>query len=197
MTLSLSKESQLTIFYLKRRCKYVDKLSNLTLYILFDKILIYLESYIISNLFNMNKRKQKIEELIRNFQPLRRAMALGTTRYTKTPRITPSQWGVLMLMEQLGESTVKNVAKALGITSSATTQLIDGLVASGYVVREIDKKDRRAVTLTLSKKTKTEVNKMKKEGLQKFMKFFEDLNDKELDQYILLNRKIVERLLKK
>src|SRR3989344_6557193 len=145
----------------------------------------------------MNQRKQKVEELIRNFQPLRHAMALPTTQYEGIPRITSSQWGVLMFVEQFGESTVKDVAKSLCITSSAATQLIDKLVTSGYVVREMHTQDRRAVTLTLSKKTKIRVNKMKKEVLQKFLKFFEVLNDKELDQYILLNKKIVERLLKK
>ena len=145
----------------------------------------------------MNKRKQKVEELIRNFQPLRHAMTLPTTQYECIPRITSSQWGVLMFVEQFGESTVKDVAKSLCITSSAATQLIDKLVTSGYVVREMHTQDRRAVTLTLSKKTKIRVNKMKKEVLQKFLKFFEVLNDKELDQYILLNKKIVERLLKK
>ena len=145
----------------------------------------------------MNKRKQKVEELIRNFQPLRHAMTLPTTQYEGIPRITSSQWGVLMFVEQFGESTVKDVAKSLCISSSAATQLVDKLVTSGYVVREMHTQDRRAVTLTLSKKTKIRVNKMKKEVLQKFLKFFEVLNDKELDQYILLNKKIVERLLKK
>jgi DNA-binding MarR family transcriptional regulator len=39
----------------------------------------------------------------------------------RAPRITPSQWGVLMMLEGRSESTVKDVAKALGITSSAAT----------------------------------------------------------------------------
>ncbi len=145
----------------------------------------------------MNKRTQKVEELIRNFQPLRHAMALPTTRHEGVPRITSSQWGVLLFVEQFGESTVKDVAETIGITSSAATQLIDGLVTNGYVVRETHIQDRRAVTLTLSKKTKIRVNKMKKEVLHKFLKFFEDLNNVELDQYILLNKKIVDRLLKR
>jgi DNA-binding MarR family transcriptional regulator len=115
----------------------------------------------------------------------------------KIPRITPSQWGVLMFIEEHGKSTVVDVAKALNITSSATTQLVDGLVASGYVMRETQIKDRRAVVLTLSKKTKTVVDKMKKKALQNFLNFFEVLNDKEFDQYILLNKKITERFLKK
>jgi MarR family transcriptional regulator, organic hydroperoxide resistance regulator len=152
---------------------------------------------IFSILLNMTNRKQKIEELMENFQALKRTMVFHTVHSIKVPRITPSQWGVLMLVEQHIGITVKDVAKMLSITSSATTQLIDGLVANGYIMRKTSVKDRRTVILTLSNKTKTQVEKMKKEGLQKFLKLFEGLNDKEFNQYILLNKKIVEKLLKK
>ena len=145
----------------------------------------------------MTNRKQKIEELMENFQSPKRTMVFHATPSMKIPRITPSQWGVLMFALQRGESTVKDVAKALGITSSAATQLIDGLVVNGYVTRGELTEDRRKVTLTLSNKTKKQVEKMKKQALQKFLKFFEVLNDKEFDQYILFNKKIVEKLLKK
>jgi DNA-binding MarR family transcriptional regulator len=118
-------------------------------------------------------------------------MAFSMPRSVKMPRITPSQWGVLMFIEQQGESMIKDVAKALGITSSATTQLVEGLVASGYLMRETHAKDRRTVTLILSKKTKGQVEKMKSRSLQEFLKIFEALNDKEFNQYLLLNKKIV------
>ncbi|HEV7702385.1 MAG TPA: MarR family transcriptional regulator [Candidatus Paceibacterota bacterium] len=142
-------------------------------------------------------RKQKIKELVENFRALRRSMAFHTPGALNIPRITPSQWGVLIYIERRGKSTVKEVAKNLHITSSASTQLIDGLVESGYVVRETHDKDRRAVTLTLSKKTKAQVYRMNKERQKKFLKFFEILTEKELDQYIMLNKKIVERAVKK
>ena len=145
----------------------------------------------------MTNRKQKVEELLESLQSLRHTMVFRPSITVKTPQITPSQWGVLIFVEQLGESTTKDVAKALGITSSAATQLIDGLVTSGYIVRKTLKEDRRTILLTLSKKTKTQVDKMKRSGLQKFLKLFEVLNDKEFNQYILLNKKIVEKLLKK
>lgn len=148
-----------------------------------------------SNLHNMS-RKDKVETLIANFQPLRLAMTLPTTQYKGMPRITSSQWVVLLLVEQFDGSTVKDVAKAIAITSSAATQLIDGLVNNGYIEREPHPKDRRAVTLTLSEKMKGRVDKMKKDILQKYLTFFEVLSEKEFDQYILLNKKIVERLLK-
>ncbi len=145
----------------------------------------------------MASRKQKIEDLIENFHSLRRTMIFHAGAGVKIPRITPSQWGVLMFIEQKGKSTVKDVANAMGITSSAATQLVDGLVLSRYITREASTEDRRTVILALSAKVKAQVEKMKKEGLQKFIKLFEALSDKELDQYILLNKKIVERIFKK
>lgn len=145
----------------------------------------------------MKSRNNKIKELLESFGSLRHHMAFRSVGSINMPRITPSQWGVLMRIEQCGESTLKDIARALGITSSAATQLINGLVASGYVIRKTHEKDRRAITLTFSKKTRTEVSKMKKQALQKFLEFFEVLNDKELNQYILINKKIIARFLRK
>ena len=140
----------------------------------------------------MTNRKQKVKELMESFQSLKRSMMFQTAGSLKIPRITPSQWGVVMIVEGLGKTTVKDVAKTLGITSSAATQLIDGLVTSGYVVREEHAEDRRRVTLTLSTKTKKQVEKMKEEGIKHFLKLFEVLSDEEFGQFILLNKKITD-----
>ena len=72
------------------------------------------------------------------------------------------------------------------------TQLVDGLVRNGYLARESSPEDRRIVTLTLSKKSKSRIEQMKKQAIQKFLKIFEMLNEGEFDQYHLaLNKKIV------
>ncbi len=139
----------------------------------------------------MTNRKQKVEELLTDLRSLRHTMKFRMAGSARTPRITPSQWGALMLIEERGESTVKDLANALGISSSAATQLVDGLVSNGYVVRKVHVEDRRSVTLTLSKKTVAQVEKIKKQSLQKFLKFFAVLSDREFDQYIALNKKII------
>lgn len=139
----------------------------------------------------MNSRKQKVEEFLSDLKLLKRAMTFRMAGSAKIPRITPSQWGALMCIEEQGESTVKDVAKALGITSSAATQLVDGLVSNGYVAREVHAEDRRRVTLTLSKKTRAHVEKMKKLSTQKFLDFFKVLNDREFNHYLALNKKII------
>src|SRR5258706_10223100 len=125
----------------------------------------------------MTNRKEQVKELMENFQALRRTTMFHSPRALNRPRITPSQWGALMCIKREGKSTVKDVAKTLGITSSAGTQLVDGLVKSNYVAREISATDRRKVVLTLSKKTEAWVNKKREERMQKFLKFFEVLND--------------------
>jgi DNA-binding MarR family transcriptional regulator len=140
----------------------------------------------------MINRKQKVEELLMDLQLLRRTMALQSTGSGDLPRITPSQWGVLMLIERKGGSTIKAVAKGLSMTSSAATQLVDGLVANGYLTRKEDTGDRRTISLTLSKKSKNHVDRMKKRALQKFLTVFKILSDREFDQYVALNKKIVQ-----
>lgn len=128
---------------------------------------------------------------------MRRHMTFRSTGSREMPRITPSQWGALMVIEQHGGSTLKDMAESLVITSSAATQLVDGLVASGYVTRGTSTEDRRAITLTLSKKTEVHITKMKKQIVQEFLNFFAVLNDTELDQFLALNKKIVAGFLKK
>ena len=142
---------------------------------------------------NIKNREQKIKELMEGFRSLKRSMKFNSTKTGRIPIITPSQWGALMIIDGRKESTIKDIANALNITSSATTQLVDGLVVNGYVIRKENPKDRRQVALTLSNKTKTQVESMKKQFSQKFLKFFEVLDDKEFDQFVLLCKKIFER----
>ncbi len=138
----------------------------------------------------MNLREQKVAELMEDFHSLKHSMAFKPLRNTTAPRITPSQWGVLMMIGRHIGSTVKDVASCLGITSSAATQLVDGLVKSGYVLRQPNKKDRRTVQLMLPKKTEVQMEKMKKQFLRKFVGLFEVLDDQEFDLYLKLNKKI-------
>ena len=123
---------------------------------------------------------------------IKHRMAFGAHSSHKGPRITPAQWGVLMCVAHGEKRTVKDVAGALSITSSAATQLIDGLVESGYVNRAEDQRDRRAVTLTLSKQTKGQVQAMKEAAIREFLKLFESFTDKEFELYCALSKKVVQ-----
>ena len=141
----------------------------------------------------MTNRKRQIEELLEGMASMKRNMPFRGIESNKMPRITPSQWGVVMLMGQRGKASIKEVADALHMTSSAVTQLVDGLVENGYVEREERAEDRRGVVLTLSKKTKSQIEKMKGQMVKKFLEVFEVLTDEEFDQFCALQKKISTR----
>lgn len=145
----------------------------------------------------MLNRKQKIEELLEDFGSLKRVMVFRGFDIKKMPRITPSQCNVLMLIEQRGVCSVKDVADALGISSSAATQLVDGLVEGTHVTRSENAQDRRAVSITLSKPIKSKIKAMKRHMAQKLLAVFELLTDAEFSQYCALNKKIVQGFLQK
>src|SRR3989344_4787070 len=129
----------------------------------------------------MNNRLQKLEELMESFQAFKKPVAIKGGSI-KMPRITPSQWMVLRIIGQRNISTVKDISKTLNMSSSGATQLVDGLVHSHYVVRKINKTDRRKVTLTLSTKSTKDIKHMKKHMLQEMLSVFKVLNDREFEQ---------------
>jgi DNA-binding MarR family transcriptional regulator len=140
-------------------------------------------------------RKQKVEELLESMRAIRRHMALGASG-REAASITPAQWGVLMLVGERGECSVKDIAAMLRISSSAATQLVNGLVGGGHLARKASQEDRRAVALSLSRQTKAKMKGMRDAALKKTLKLFEGFTDREFEIYITLNKKISDRLLK-
>ena len=144
----------------------------------------------------MNDRLLKLEELMKSFQAFKKpGMFKGGT--TKLPHITPSQWAVLRIIGQRITCTVKDISLSLCMSSSAVTQLVDGLVSSRYVVRKINEKDHRKVALSLSPKSIKSFEYMKKHMLERMINIFKVLNDKEFEQLYKLNKKISNSLLDK
>jgi len=145
----------------------------------------------------MTNRHQKIKELMQGFEALHRSTKFRPPGFDDSAPVTPSQLRVLMVLEGQNGSSLKEVAHLLGVSSSATTQLIDGLVANGYVIRKEDSADRRKMTITISDKTKKHIKKMKDMISQQFLELFEALTDEEFDQFHHLQMKAVEGFAKK
>ena len=135
-------------------------------------------------------RTTLIEGLLRDFNCLKRVSGLKALSPAGLHHITAAQWGALFLMNGHDGHTVKDISKSLGVTSSAATQVLDGLVKGGYVVRASDPADRRHVLLTLSKKGSSEVSRMKARVLKQSVEVFGRLNDTELRSYCLLTKKL-------
>jgi DNA-binding MarR family transcriptional regulator len=144
----------------------------------------------------MTSRKEQLEELLESFQMLKRNMSSFAIP-KESAKITFAQWMALRLLAQRDGQTIKEVATALGISSSAATQLVDPLVRGGYISRKQSIADRRSVQLTLSKKAVAKMAEMKKRTLARLVDVFSVLNNEEFKHYIEINKKISQAMLQK
>ncbi len=139
----------------------------------------------------MRNRKQLVGEIMANINAFKNRMHSKILQEGKKNRITHSQWFLLCLIDQQKDMGIKEVSKMLGITSSATTQLVDGLVESGYMQRKINYRDRRSLTLTLSKKGRKNIADIKKKYTKSMEDLFKALTTEELETYNMLHKKIL------
>ncbi len=137
----------------------------------------------------MLTRKEKIEEIMRNFMSIKR-MLMENHQPQKDLPVTPTQLQVLFVVKHCEGIGAKEIADKLGVSSSAATQLIDILVDNGYLTRENDTKDRRAINISLSQKARKTFCKFKDRALLKITSVLDILTDNELDQYQTLSEKI-------
>lgn len=87
-------------------------------------------------------------------------------------------------------ATVKDLAKFIGVTPGAVTQLIDILVDKNLVVREGDRQDRRIISIRLTSGAKKQFQRFKKEYFKNISCAFDGLSTAELGQFIEFVEKI-------
>jgi DNA-binding MarR family transcriptional regulator len=141
----------------------------------------------------MISRVEQLEEIFEGFHALRHKVVFKKLISAPSPRITHSQWLALAVIARTNKPTIKDIHTALGITSGATTQLVNGLVSKGYVIRKINAADRRAVALELSPTAKKFFRKVEGNVIRHLAQSFSTLNNKEFAIYIKLTRKIMKQ----
>lgn len=141
----------------------------------------------------MPKRIQLIEEILHNFHAIRNITKARATRLGHQSHITHSQWFVLSMIGHFKKRSIKDIAQALEMSSSAATQLVDGLVQGGYVTRSEDQNDRRLVQLELSPKGKKHLVDTKEKRIAEMAEIFDVLTDKELEEFVRLHKKITSK----
>jgi len=142
----------------------------------------------------MESRKKIIEEILASIHAMKNKMHVKIANHKKQSPVTHSQWIVLSIIETHKNLGIKEISEMLGITSSATTQLVDALSENGYVQRKISKNDRRSLQLCLSKKEQKSIKKMNAHYIATMKKMFDALTDSELEAYRALHKKILSNI---
>lgn len=138
-------------------------------------------------------RQTRIQQLLRDMLSLHHVSGMKGLGAVTTHSITPAQWRVLFLLDTKEAQSIKTVSEALHVTSSAATQIVDGLVRTAYVTRATDVHDRRSVLLTLSRKGRTVLIRMRTRVEANAQKLFSALSDADLEKYCMLTSKLVPK----
>ncbi|MHB1688388.1 MAG: MarR family winged helix-turn-helix transcriptional regulator [Ignavibacteriaceae bacterium] len=88
----------------------------------------------------------------------------------------------------------KGIAKKMNLSPSRLTRIIDGLVEKGYVIRNINKIDRRNMLLDLSGKGKALVGQLNKTYVDVHKEILGDIDEKQHQPLLAAMSNMLEAL---
>ena len=144
-----------------------------------------------------NDRKKLIEKILENINAIKRVIASEMHTFFNEISITHSQWIVLHFVKKNRNINIKDLANLLDTTSSAATQIVNGLVNKGLLSRRRNPDDRRTLKIELSEKSKNQFDSIKNKSFKTLSSLFDVLDDDELSKYCELNNKIANKILLK
>ena len=140
---------------------------------------------------NNTHRKTMVTQFLEDMQAIRHRVF---SKINISSGLPVSQMVVLHLVEEHEGIGIKELSRFLGITSSGVTQLVNSLVKKGYLSRQDSANDRRALQISLTDKYKVEVTELKRLQMKRMGALFDVFSDEELEQYIALNKKMINGL---
>lgn len=138
-----------------------------------------------------------IDELTKFMPKMMREFAKRRSNALTKGTITVPQMILLEIAFEKNMCTMSDLAKSIGVTTSAVTGLTDRLIRAKLITRTRGIKDRRIVIISLSEKGKNLIKKILNERQQMIKKAFGNLTHKERETYLKLIKKVYGGLVKK
>lgn len=136
------------------------------------------------------QRHQVIKQIAEETLELRRLLIQHTHSPSKHLP-TRAQVCILFALDRMDSVSIKQIASFLHITSSAATQVLEGLIQQKIVICLPDLRDRRRIRLSLTPKGKRVFQRVRSLHFAALIKLLQPLSDAELLQWRDLQRKIV------
>lgn len=97
---------------------------------------------------------------------------------------------LLMYLKSEGETIVTDIARHLGITLSAVTNLTDKLYNLGFIERNRKETDRRIVVISLKEEGMKIIEKVCENRNKVFEEYFSDISSEEMETFLNITKKI-------
>ncbi|MEJ0073523.1 MAG: MarR family transcriptional regulator [Candidatus Saccharibacteria bacterium] len=140
------------------------------------------------------KREELIEAIFANMQQMHRT---GTSKFHALmgrQDISASQMELLLTVKHRQRLSVKEIAAQMRLTPGAVTQMLEGLVASGYLERHEDARDRRVTNVSLAEGGKQKLHELWEQRKQLVRKVMETLDDQELAVMLRAQEKMFQHI---
>ncbi len=136
-------------------------------------------------------RKKHIKEIIDSWHSIHQNLRVYQAEQVKeTDHLPFSGCLALDIIKNQKNTTVKNISRILGLTSSAITQITNELEKTGLIKRKQHPADGRSQILEITETGNKRAEKVHNELTDYFAKAFENLSDDEIKQFAELTKKI-------
>ena len=125
---------------------------------------------------------------------LQRLMFSKKDSFLTKYKLSRPQMVVMYFISEGGSKTIKDIAEIMNISSSAATQMIEGLVRNGFLERVVHPTDRRSVQISMSKIGKKTFDQFKIQHLRQMQNLLVSLSDAEIELLLKIPAKILKQL---
>ena len=123
---------------------------------------------------------------------MRRAIQQGQSLCQE---LTCAQMNCLMLVRDLGQATIKQLAEAMHVSPPSASMMVDRMVDMGILLREQRREDRREVVVRPSAKVLPEIEAAEKEFLQWIVELLTQLGPEYAEQWTNVYTRLRDLLL--
>jgi MarR family transcriptional regulator, organic hydroperoxide resistance regulator len=142
----------------------------------------------------MDTRTKNLQDLFATSALTQRMMHACMQRAFEELGIAPSQMHLLQLIEHSQPVSLKKLADDMRLTPGAITQLVDGLVETGYLERTPSSEDRRVTVVALTTAGTEKIGLLKRKKQALLTKVVADLDDDELQVFLRVQQKMLAYL---
>ncbi|MHB8871004.1 MAG: MarR family winged helix-turn-helix transcriptional regulator [Candidatus Doudnabacteria bacterium] len=139
-------------------------------------------------------REEQVKIFFEEIAKLQRLVFSKKDSFLTKYKLSRPQMVVMYFISEGGSKTIKDIAEIMNISSSAATQMIEGLVRNGFLERVVHPTDRRSVQISMSKIGRKTFDQFKIQHLRQMQNLLVSLSDAEIEVLLKIPAKILKQL---
>lgn len=138
------------------------------------------------------KKEELIVELISSLHQLKKRAFESIKSSFSDRKLSYIHWRLLSVLKNAGKKYPGELAKELGISPSAVSQYVNGLLKEKLVTIEVSRDDRRLRQVMLTRKGENFINNCREKSRRAIELQFANLTKEEIETLLKIFRKLLK-----